>query len=55
MAPKRTSVTVDVDGHELELSNLEKVLYPSGFHKGEVVDYYARIAPYAYRTSVAGR
>ena len=44
MAPKRTSVTVEVDGHELELSNLDKVLYPSGFHKGEVVDYYARIA-----------
>ena len=44
MAPKRTAVTVAVDGHELELSNLEKVLYPSGFTKGEVVDYYARIA-----------
>jgi bifunctional non-homologous end joining protein LigD len=44
---KRTAVTVEVDGHELELSNLEKVLYPSGFTKGEVVDYYARIAPVA--------
>jgi bifunctional non-homologous end joining protein LigD len=40
-------VTVEVDGHELELSNLEKVLYPSGFTKGEVIDYYARIAPVA--------
>jgi bifunctional non-homologous end joining protein LigD len=47
VAPKRTTVTVEVDGHELELSNLEKVLYPSGFTKGEVVDYYARIAPVA--------
>lgn len=47
MAAKRTSVVVDVDGHELELSNLDKVLYPSGFTKGEVVDYYARIAPVA--------
>ena len=47
MAPKRTSVTVEVDGHELELSNLDKVLYPSGFRKGEVVDYYARVAPVA--------
>jgi bifunctional non-homologous end joining protein LigD len=44
VAPKRTAVTVEVDGHELELSNLEKVLYPSGFTKGEVIDYYARIA-----------
>jgi bifunctional non-homologous end joining protein LigD len=47
VAPKRTVVTVEVDGHELELSNLGKVLYPSGFTKGEVIDYYARIAPVA--------
>lgn len=40
-------MAVEIDGHELELSNLEKVLYPSGFTKGEVIDYYARIAPYA--------
>lgn len=26
-------------------SNLSKVLYPSGFTKGEVVDYYRKIAP----------
>ena len=45
MAPKRSAVVVEVDGHELELSNLDKVLYPSGFTKGEVIDYYARIAP----------
>jgi bifunctional non-homologous end joining protein LigD len=37
---------VSVDGHELSLSNLDKVLYPDhGFTKGEVIDYYARIAP----------
>ncbi len=37
---------VDVDGRKLKLTNLEKVLYPeSGFTKGEVIDYYARIAP----------
>jgi len=47
VAPKRTAVAVSIDGHEMELSNLEKVLYPSGFTKGEVVDYYARIAPIA--------
>jgi len=47
MAARRTTVVVDIDGHELQLSNLQKVLYPSGFTKGEVVDYYARIAPYA--------
>jgi bifunctional non-homologous end joining protein LigD len=37
--------TVEVEGRELRLSNLDKVLYPkSGFTKGEVIDYYARIA-----------
>lgn len=38
--------TVEVDGHQLKLSNLDKVLYPEiGFTKGEVIDYYTRIAP----------
>ncbi|OON32729.1 hypothetical protein BSA16_04290, partial [Micromonospora sp. Rc5] len=37
---------VDVQGRSLELSNLDKVLYPAaGFTKGEVIDYYTRIAP----------
>ena len=37
---------VEVEGRQLKLSNLEKVLYPDpGFTKGEVIDYYARIAP----------
>jgi bifunctional non-homologous end joining protein LigD len=27
------------------VTNLDKVLYPSGFTKGEVIDYYARIGP----------
>jgi bifunctional non-homologous end joining protein LigD len=39
-------VTVAVDGRQLQLSNLDKVLYPNdGFSKGEVLDYYTRIAP----------
>jgi bifunctional non-homologous end joining protein LigD len=37
---------VEVDGRELTLTNLDKVLYPeAGFSKGEVVDYYAKVAP----------
>ncbi|WFE38103.1 non-homologous end-joining DNA ligase [Micromonospora sp. WMMD998] len=37
---------VDVEGRALELSNLDKVLFPkAAFTKGEVVDYYTRIAP----------
>jgi bifunctional non-homologous end joining protein LigD len=37
---------VEVEGRLLKLSNLDKVLYPeAGFTKGEVIDYYTRIAP----------
>ena len=37
---------VEVDGKELRLTNLDKVLYPEvGFTKGEMVDYYAKAAP----------
>jgi bifunctional non-homologous end joining protein LigD len=43
---KSTKTTVEVDGKQLNLSNLDKVLYPdSGFTKAEVLDYYLRIAP----------
>jgi len=39
-------VRVDVEGRELTLSNLDKVMYPGvGFTKGQVLDYYTRIAP----------
>jgi bifunctional non-homologous end joining protein LigD len=39
-------VNVEVEGHHLQLSNLSKVLYrETGFTKGEVIDYYTRIAP----------
>src|SRR5436190_5472320 len=39
-------VLVRVDDQQLELSNLDKVLYPAaGFTKGEVIDYYTRVAP----------
>ncbi len=42
----QTKVAVEVDGRTLTLSNLDKVLYPeTGFRKGEVIDYYARVAP----------
>ena len=44
---RRAALTVvDVDGRQLKLSNLDKVLYPDvGFTKGQVIDYYTRIAP----------
>lgn len=42
----RTTQRVKVGARSLELSNLGKVFYPAtGFTKGQVLDYYARIAP----------
>jgi bifunctional non-homologous end joining protein LigD len=40
------SIDVDIEGRTVRLTNLDKVLYPSGFTKAEVVDYHARIAPW---------
>jgi bifunctional non-homologous end joining protein LigD len=40
----RNKAAVTVEDRELELSNLDKVLYPkTGFTKGELIDWYARI------------
>jgi bifunctional non-homologous end joining protein LigD len=37
---------IEVDGRRLRLSNRDKVMYPSvGFTKGELIDYYAAVAP----------
>jgi bifunctional non-homologous end joining protein LigD len=39
-------VEIEVAGKKVVVSNLEKVLYPAaGFTKGQVIDYYIRIAP----------
>jgi bifunctional non-homologous end joining protein LigD len=43
---ERTEVHVDVEGRTLTLVNLDKVMYPrTGTTKGEVLNYYAQIAP----------
>jgi bifunctional non-homologous end joining protein LigD len=40
------STILTVDGAELKVSNLDKIFYhTSGFTKGQVIDYYIRIAP----------
>jgi len=40
------ATVVEVGGQKLSLTNLDKVLYPAtGFTKGQVIDYYVRIAP----------
>ncbi|HYM57668.1 MAG TPA: non-homologous end-joining DNA ligase [Solirubrobacteraceae bacterium] len=42
--PRR--VEVEIEGRRLSLSNLDKVFYPGpGFTKGQVIDYYTRVAP----------
>ncbi len=39
-------VELIVEGRKLPVSNLNKILYPkAGFTKGQVIDYYIRIAP----------
>jgi bifunctional non-homologous end joining protein LigD len=44
MVKQPQRIRVDVDGQEVELSNLDKVLYPAaGFTKGEVIHYYTQI------------
>ncbi|MEI2775526.1 MAG: ATP-dependent DNA ligase [Tetrasphaera sp.] len=47
----RTSGTrVTVDGHQITLTNLDKVMYPeTGTTKGEVIDYYRAVAPWFIR------
>lgn len=40
------TTSVRINGREVRLSHLDKVLYPkTGFTKGQVIDYYMRIAP----------
>ncbi len=37
---------LEVSGKRLQVSNLEKVLYPkTGFTKGQIIDYYIRVSP----------
>jgi bifunctional non-homologous end joining protein LigD len=42
---KSSSVEVEVEGRRLTVSNLDKPLFPGGFTKGQMIDYYVRIAP----------
>jgi len=47
--------TIEVQGKQLKLSNLDKVLYPAtGFTKQQIIDYYVRVAP-AMVPHLAGR
>jgi bifunctional non-homologous end joining protein LigD len=48
MATSGTGTTVEIGGRVIGVSNLDKVLYPDAvppFTKGDVINYYVRIAP----------
>ena len=39
--------SLDINGHTLQVSNLDKVMYPSsGFSKGNVIDYYIKASSF---------
>ncbi|PWJ23992.1 bifunctional non-homologous end joining protein LigD [Branchiibius hedensis] len=43
-------ITVEVDGRRLQVSNLDKILYPgTETTKGEILHYYAQVAPVLLR------
>jgi bifunctional non-homologous end joining protein LigD len=53
--PPRGNTLLTIDGTELKLTNLHKVLYPEAeFAKRDVLDYYRRVAP-AILPHLAGR
>ncbi len=53
--PATGSAEIEIDGRQVRLSSLEKVLWPStGFTKRDLISYYARAAP-ALVPHLAGR
>ena len=47
MAARKKQHFLPVDGREVEVTNLDKVLFPAdGITKGDLIDYYVRIAPW---------
>jgi bifunctional non-homologous end joining protein LigD len=44
---RRTVSTVEIGGRRLEISNVDKVLWPGdGYTKGDLIAYYRAVAPY---------
>ncbi|HLH16622.1 MAG TPA: non-homologous end-joining DNA ligase [Bryobacteraceae bacterium] len=42
--PSRAKQEVTINGRPVDLTNLTKALYPLGFTKGQVIDYYIRVS-----------
>ena len=47
VAKARTPSVIEVDGHQLKLTNLEKVLFPEdGYTKADLIKYYTEVSRY---------
>jgi bifunctional non-homologous end joining protein LigD len=44
MASRRTKQELQIDGQTVQVTNLDRALYPSGFTKGAVINYYIRVS-----------
>src|SRR5436190_1568045 len=44
--PSRLTQELQVDGRGVRVSNLDKPMFPAGFTKGQVIDYYIRVSEY---------
>ena len=43
----RTPAILETDGHQIKLTNLEKVLFPEdGYTKADLIKYYTEVSPY---------
>jgi bifunctional non-homologous end joining protein LigD len=42
----RKKQEIEIEGRRVAVTNLEKPLYPSGFTKGQVIEFYIRMADY---------
>src|SRR4051794_2594100 len=46
MGGARKKQELEIEGRKVPVTNVDKVLYPSGFTKGQVIDYYIRVSDY---------
>ena len=45
MSPSPSAQWVEIQGRRVRLTNLDRVLYPGGFTKAEMISYYTAVAP----------